>query len=466
VGLGGGAVVGLARTWEKVDWLPAGGAADAPDWPAELRGRVRLLRALPPEAGGYDLLVLAGSDRGDLADPRRLTGLLRPGGTIVSLGFAGAGPGRRDLRRAGLGLARRYAALPRRRPRLFVPLASARALRRGLGFHLPGSRPARRMTGVARSLARVGWKHFPRKWTLTIASRGEPRNSQDTLAGWLSQALGPVRDLVVYAGSDSPRRRITALAVGDDRGEDSVVKVGDTAPAAEANRREAAALNALRQTPLAGSVPRTLLHEADCRGCDVHAQSAVPALGARQVPELTDEHFAFLSRLSGIDRRMGLLNETRAWRRVCEAARCARPSTWLGPLGRALALVRRDDFARRPVVCHRTHGDFVPWNIRRRGRRLFVIDWEASDAGGPALTDLFTFLYRQAACVGPWPGAARLARAMQRAAGKLAAQAGYPPSGYLAAILTWMLREHLVRPDPRLQALCESVLGSLRKCAA
>jgi hypothetical protein len=44
-----------------------------------------------------------------------------------------------------------------------------------------------------------------------------------------------------------------------------------------------------------------------------------------------------------------------------------------------------------PLPIVRQHNDFDPWNIKRFGRRIFVLDWERSCAG-PALMDLLHFV--------------------------------------------------------------------------
>jgi hypothetical protein len=45
----------------------------------------------------------------------------------------------------------------------------------------------------------------------------------------------------------------------------------------------------------------------------------------------------------------------------------------------------------RSVACGVMHGDFVPWNTRRDGDRLFVFDWESARLESPILWDVFHF---------------------------------------------------------------------------
>jgi hypothetical protein len=238
------------------------------------------------------------------------------------------------------------------------------------------------------------------------------------------------------------------------------VKVADTPLRAEANRREAAALRALRDSPIVKNVPRLIIPEGRWHGYYVQVQSAVGHRATRQMPHLTEAHFAFLSELSRMNRKTLPLSETDAWRALSEGANAARLAASSGPVADAFSVMKSDGFGRRTVVSHMTHGDFVPWNIRGKGKRLFVIDWEQASPAGLALADLFTFLYRQGAYVGPWPGAARLSAALRRSADCLAARAGYPRFDHRATLLACMLLEYLVLPNALLEGLFEFALGT------
>lgn len=47
------------------------------------------------------------------------------------------------------------------------------------------------------------------------------------------------------------------------------------------------------------------------------------------------------------------------------------------------------------VLTHFAHGDFTPWNILADKQKLFVYDWELSQAQAPAFYDLFHFHYQK-----------------------------------------------------------------------
>jgi len=79
--------------------------------------------------------------------------------------------------------------------------------------------------------------------------------------------------------------------------------------------------------------------------------------------------------------------------------------------------------ARHPIPFHFCHGDFAPWNLKRDGNKLFIVDWECASDAGPPMWDLCHFIFqtlflvrrRDAAYIasalvghdpGQWPGAA------------------------------------------------------------
>jgi hypothetical protein len=135
------------------------------------------------------------------------------------------------------------------------------------------------------------------------------------------------------------------------------------------------------------------------------------------------------------------------------------------PIRIVLEDVLSDKFASVPVVCHRTHGDFVPWNIRKSNGRLFVFDWEDSLPDGLALTDIFHFLYNQAYLVGPWPGARNLTFSMANSARSLAALVGlnelFTKQSIEVVFTVWMVQTYLNEPNEQLIELASVLVAQL-----
>jgi thymidylate kinase len=46
------------------------------------------------------------------------------------------------------------------------------------------------------------------------------------------------------------------------------------------------------------------------------------------------------------------------------------------------------------VILSRSHGDFTPWNMYPQGERLFLYDWELSQAAVPVFHDLFHYIFQ------------------------------------------------------------------------
>ena len=107
-------------------------------------------------------------------------------------------------------------------------------------------------------------------------------------------------------------------------------------------------------------------------------------------------HEDFLGRLRNIHQlvRQGrvLLEEVAArWHK----ADTLLDSNWRALGEAALARAKRE-LDGRTVQCGVTHGDFVPWNTRVDGGRLFVFDWESASWEAPGGWDEFHF-YTQVA---------------------------------------------------------------------
>ena len=462
IGLDLGGVAGLARSFGEVACLDEEGtlrsmleSAGAVLW--RVRDRITPVAKVGDLRRPYDCVAVGHGAPGEVPRPQELADLLAPGGLLVCLGFAGCAWTGRDLRKAGFPAVQRYAALPRGQPRVFFPTESKALRAKGLRFHVPGSLRARRALALVSVLNRLGLRFPLSRRGLLMASRNASRPKGEGLGQWVSQVVGrPVEGLVVYAGSDSPNRKITALAVSEGGDEDVVVRVADTPAAERAVCRESDALRALAGSPVAGQVPR-LVHEGHYGAHAVHVQGALPP--GRHVAQLTDAHRAFLVSLSNLGRATVPLCSTNLWRSVKETAARLTAADLPDAVRSVLHRVLDLRFASRPVVCHRIHGDFAPWNIRWNGKRLFVFDWEDSDPQGPALTDMYHFLYRQASLVGPWRGEQQMLRILREAGSRLTRAAGLPPDLQDTVLPVLMLAEYFRGPCRHMEDLMAAVMG-------
>jgi len=464
VGLDAGGVAGLARWWREVVWVPpspeAARAFESSGCDArEYVAHVRTVTRLDGNGADYDTIALGAWPNGERPDSAHITSLLAPDGALVSLGFAGSRLTPAEIRRIGLNGIRSYAALPASQPRLYFSTASRVMRSRGLTFHVPGSRRARRRVWASRHLSTLGLRRHLHHGAVLIAGRNTDEHARDDLTRWLSHELArPLRDLVIYAGSDSPVRKLTALAVADDARDDVVAKLADTQAAAAAVRREAEALTALAGTRAAPYVPGLLL-EGAWRDCTVQVQRCIPLDVLRQVPKLNAALVRFLVELSHIGRTAMPAHKTAAWQRIERYLQNAGGGTVPAPVVRCAEQIARPEIAERHVVCHRTHGDFVPWNVRWHSGQPFLIDWEESEPSGLALSDACRFAYRQAALVGPWPGGPAMLRTLQTTCNELARRAGLPSAGIEAALRLWLLDEHVARTSAHIIEVLDAATG-------
>lgn len=433
IGLDKRALAGLARSYEIVDTRPI-------------------------ECRQYDAVIIGDRTDGHSCDLGDLISWVKPDGVVVNAGQKYISKWLHD---AGFKYSRHYAALPPEKPRLFVPLASRTLRGKGLSFHAPGSFKARVSLAASKGLSLLGLRHHLMKRTVGIYARHTSALDRQGLIHWLSSTLGHmVIDLVVFAGSESPRRKITALAVTGRQGKDVVVKIADTDLGADAIRQESQALQAIATSDISGQTPKLIAEE---RWYNYYIQLQEKAVGVsyKQTASLTDAHLNFLSKLSTIGRKVIPLRETPVWRDVEAMAKASCSKALSHPIRIALDRVLSDKFANMPVVCHRTHGDFTPWNIKVNNGKLFVYDWEDSLSDGLALTDIFHFLYRQASLVGPWLGAKPVLNQMADSARSLTSLVGLgelSATKFIESILTaWVVQEYLNKPCEKIAELASTL---------
>ncbi|HEX9859762.1 MAG TPA: phosphotransferase, partial [Nitrospirota bacterium] len=218
------------------------------------------------------------------------------------------------------------------------------------------------------------------------------------LFDWLGERLGVrVADASMYPGSGSSgRRRATLLAMDAAGHPVAVIKVADTLPGMDVNKKEAEVLELLGRDYRFRGIAPGVICSGGWQGHQVLALEYMRPAGCRYVTGLTSAHTRFLESLSGLDRREALLHEWTGWRRLLD---------WSDKNG-----FKTDDDAdavRQTIkrcagilsglklTMHRIHGDFSPWNTFLAGDRLVVFDWEHSEPCGLPFYDLVHFVIRR-----------------------------------------------------------------------
>ncbi|MEX0654181.1 MAG: hypothetical protein WD534_03750 [Phycisphaeraceae bacterium] len=363
----------------------------------------------------------------------------------------------RRLRAAELFQIDAYGLLPAARPWLFVPLRTTATRAHALTCHTPSSLTSSLAAGVARGMSRAGLVWPIARRCLVLATRSAVGHAGGGIVGDLAVRLErEVKDVVVM-GRD---HRTIMLLLGTDAQPIGVAKLAGHDAGREALAREAEALRRMACSPLAAHAPQVMF-EGEFRGLAVQVQSYVPAQGRRGQQRPARSHYEFLASMTRVEPERKPLEATTAWRDVTGHFSDQRPAPAASAMSTLLARCRAAD-RRRPILCHRTHGDFTPWNIRTANGRFMVIDWEESEHDGMVGSDLLTFVFRQAACVGPWRSAAEVMARMDHALLQLLSRIQYDPAQAPMIKRWWLLWEHLRQPTQRqrLEALAQVCLQS------
>ena len=364
------------------------------------------------------------------------------------------------LQKRGYDIKRQYSGLPFSQPRLYVPLRPRRYRRLGLRFHSPGSTRGKMGLALARALSGIGMTSHLQRHTISFLAREGSYLRKGTLAQWLAAEIQQgIDDMVIYTGSDSPRHKVTALAIGCNRASDVIIKVAETEQGADAITAESEALRALAVSPLRTHVPE-LVFEGVFYCYTVQVQSKLDATGRCQNGHFTSGHLNFLADLSKLNRTRRRLGDVRAWQKIKLAVEDADVTDLPEAIREHLQFVLSRDVADKAVITHTTHGDFAPWNIVAEKDKLSVFDWEDSQRNDLPFLDCFHFLYRQAALVGPWAGGQKLVRDMLCRASALAATAGVPGDLICPILRLWVTLEFLDRPCSRIVEVATHVKTS------
>ena len=277
------------------------------------------------------------------------------------------------LRAAGFSHVERLAVLPGlHNARWFVPLGRPAVSSAAFDLYTPARTSAKLKRVAARAMA---YAHLP-VWyrdQICVAQRTVPPLQQAMCELFQSPAI----HVALSSGApDDARNRKASAAVIDAGGRIlAFLKLARSEMSRRLVRHEAAVL---RKLPAVlgedfSAAPRLLFSE-EVDGTLVTAQTPLPG---RTVARWGASHEQFLKSL-----------ETR---HACAAAesemvqslpdRVAALSPARPELAAALASVM-PDLSRMTVPITVIHGDFAPWNLRRKGGRLAAFDWEYGHLGG------------------------------------------------------------------------------------
>ena len=220
--------------------------------------------------------------------------------------------------------------------------------------------------------------------------------------------------VIAFGGGGGPYRKPVLQVFGLDGTPLGYVKVGWNDWTREAVRREAAALRGCAASPMRLGVPGLIGH-CVWQGLDLLITAPLPH-GVRRFGLSADLPDASvlreISQISGSTvSELGVSPWWRALRaRICGVAdRAARTQLELIADG----IERR--YGRTALEFGSWHGDFVPWNLARLGKRIYAWDWESSGPDTPVGFDALHYHFQLAFVARRRPLAEAAARASHRA---------------------------------------------------
>jgi hypothetical protein len=210
-----------------------------------------------------------------------------------------------------------------------------------------------------------------------------PQLGTDLLGEHLQQLFGRGPVVMAFGGGSGPYRKPVLQVFASDGKPLGYVKVGWNDWAREAVRREAAALRACAQRPMRIGAPE-FLGLSSWRGLDLLITAPLPR-GIRRLGSGSDlPDVGVLREISElVPGFVGELAASPWWLGV----RSRIQASVVDPAARSALefAVERIDRAhgRVPLEFGAWHGDLVPWNMARRGSRLYAWDWDGSTPGVP-----------------------------------------------------------------------------------
>ncbi len=285
-----------------------------------------------------------------------------------------------------------YAGIPSHNPRIFVSLNSVSSVLLGLNFHVPGSFKSKAKLALLKFLCRLGYFNILRKERVVLLSKTK-REIQ--LVEELSKRLNEkVEDMVLYAGSDMPQRKVTLLIKTLSKKE-YVVKIADTSHGGNALNNETRILQFL-STTLAKSYVPEVIYSGTWARCSMQIQTCPDKMRSNSQPLETE-----LLELLKIFSKVNLSEDN-----IKNIIKVLFDNDFLlrnnSDLDILISFLKKNLDVKLPT--HLSHGDFAPWNVKMNMNNLFVYDWEDGVKNAPAGIDVFHLIYRNAVLIGPWPG--------------------------------------------------------------
>ena len=232
---------------------------------------------------------------------------------------------------------------------------------------------------------------FPRSRLAGIS----PTRNENAIKKFIAKTFDRDDILLTMSIGIGPFSKITASIMtygGDILG---YIKMGITPLSAETIIKEANALRELEKAPglsrLEIGVPK-LLGEENVEGARVFIQTPSPFRGKAGSVNLCEDYTKILDAFVQKAAQNKKLSETKFLADIKSGIE-SYPLSYKDLMEKAFDRLERHAGGKETAISI-SHGDFVPWNMLWRGKRVFIFDWESASFGSPAGIDAVHFLFQ------------------------------------------------------------------------
>jgi thymidylate kinase len=234
-----------------------------------------------------------------------------------------------------------------------------------------------------------------------IARRGSasPQGAHGLILEYLTNVLQR-EDLSfgISVGTPGPHRKPVLLVLGGDGHPLAYVKVGSGRVSNALVQREAETLHFLAAHPCHSFSAPAVLHSGWWNGHYLVIQSTPHGERKATVGDRRIRYLDIPKELAALDTRWMPLAESELWEdmrlRIHEV-----PNTYYRDTLERGVRKAEDRLKAERLPFHFSHGDFVPWNTRYDGEKIFVFDWEYSREAGLPAEDVFHFHFQEMRCL-------------------------------------------------------------------
>jgi len=268
-----------------------------------------------------------------------------------------------------------------------IPVKRGRVAASSFALFQPLLLSARLMKAVVGTLSRLGFSSLWVRQRVYIT--GSPS---------LSQYFGQVEPLTFayFTGTDSPHRKL-AVQIMDSHGNlKGFAKLSREPPVRALLMHEAKTLKRVEALDLQTAYVPRVLFCGEHGGCTLLVTDTLKTPRTSSTTHFTKAHYAFvqeLARKTVESHKTPVAHIAANFRGRADRIEAHLGQTWLNRMYAAIRFLESQQTQSVPTSL--SHGDFTPWNTFLINGRLYVFDWEYSEAALPASNDLIHFVLNE-----------------------------------------------------------------------